>query len=365
MKKWLFAHKRKTALGVGILVVLLAAFGVFQHRKSLDAPQEAEDSVTSEPAREIDAWGEVKYGKVYDVTVDFPASVEEIGVKEGDRVGLGDTLLTLDEAEYGSSLDQLKQQQAAAEADAAQTKADIDRKTGELNGGTNADLKLLQNSLDLAKREVSNAQKDLASYQSLYDSGGVSRQTLDQYADALAQKQKAQTDVEDNIEKTRSSLRSELDQLGVALKAKQSQLAQVNDNLSILSDKTKKPYFDGNRIVSCVKNGIVQNLAVNTATKLGAQNSPVRVLQLIDADSLVVSAEVQEEFIGSVRLGQTVTIAPTGSPKDTVQGKVTQIPQIAVEKDGRRIIRVEVTPQTLNQWIRPGYSADVYFPEQS
>lgn len=76
----------------------------------------------------------------------------------------------------------------------------------------------------------------------------------------------------------------------------------------------------------------------------------------------MVSAEVQEEFIEKVSLGQTVKIIPTANKKVSISGVVTQIPDVAVEKDGKRIVKVLVKPQDPNGVLKPGYSADIYFP---
>jgi multidrug resistance efflux pump len=89
---------------------------------------------------------------------------------------------------------------------------------------------------------------------------------------------------------------------------------------------------------------------------------PSSVLQLIDADSLVVSAEVQEEFIQNISLGQKVKIIPASDKNLSISGVVTQIPNAAVEKDGKRIVKVEVKPENADGFLKPGYSVDVYFP---
>jgi len=46
----------------------------------------------------------------------------------------------------------------------------------------------------------------------------------------------------------------------------------------------------------------------------------------------------------------------------SIPGVVTQISNVAVEKDGKRIIKVEIKPQDPKGVLKPGYSTDVYFP---
>lgn len=393
MKDWIMSHKKTAAAGACLLVALLITLGVLFHRND-GAGQAADPAAPENQAGEIDAWGEVKYTRMEDISIDFPSVVTDVTVKEGERVTLGQPLVTLDLSEYNGNVEKLKQQLAAnqaalptaeqdvsaLQADIAQTQSEIARKTGEYGNGTSADLKLLQNSLTLAQKELAAAKSDLQNYRSLYNAGAVPKATLDQYADALDQRQKAVNDVQANIQKTRTALKDELDQLNVSLKSKQAQLSQAKlgntanvakqqggvssaqVDLDAMTAKTAKNYIKGNRIVSDIRNGIVQNIAVSDAAHLGVQGAPTKVLQIIDADSLTVGAEVDEEFIGSVKVGGTVRIVPISDPDASLTGTVTQIPELAVEKDGKRVIRVLVKPNDPNHLLKPGYTADVYFP---
>lgn len=110
-------------MGAVILVVLIALVVVIsQKRSQTNAAKELDTaSSVSSQNQTIDAWGEVKYDKVYDISVDFPSFVTDVKVKEGDRVSLGDTLITLDTTEYQNSCNKLQQQLPSMEADIAQT----------------------------------------------------------------------------------------------------------------------------------------------------------------------------------------------------------------------------------------------------
>jgi multidrug resistance efflux pump len=355
---------------------------------------QAEDTfVTANQTAEIEAWGEVRYSHIENISIDIPAVVTDVTVKEGERVMLGQPLVTLDLSEYNGNIEKLKQQLSAdqaalpaaaqdisaLQADIAQMQSEIARKNEEYNNSTNADLQLLQNSLNLAQKELENTKNDLQNYQSLYDAQAVPETTLNQYKTALDQCQKAVDDVKATIQKTKTALKDELNQLNISLKSKETQLSQLQlgnsanvtkqqsgisatqVDLNIMMSKTAKDYFKDNQIVSNVKNGIVQNIAVSDGDYLGVQGMPTKVLQIIDADSITVSAEVYEEFIGSVQVGESVRIVPTSAPDTSLTGTVTQIPDLAVEKDGRRVVRVLVKPDDPNGLLKPGFTADVYF----
>ncbi len=462
MKKWILSHKKTAFTGACVLAALFIILGFFYYQKnSASALQTMDAGDSANQVEEIDVWGEVKYTHMEDISIDFLSVVTSVSVKEGERVTLGQPLVTLDLSEYNGNIEKLNQQLAAGEAalpaaeqDISALKADINqmqsqiaRKTNEYNNGTNVDLKLLHSSLDLARKQLATAKSDLKKHQmkyndgtnvdlkllqnslklaskelaaaksdmqksqSLYDAGAISKDELDQYedaldqrqkavndikyniqktktalkdeidqyADVLDQRQKAVNDIEDNIQKNKTALKEELDQLNVSLKSKKVQLSEAKlgntanvtkqqsgigtaqVDLDTMKAKTAKDYLKGNQIVSNINNGIVQNIMVSDAAHLGAQGMPTQVLQIIDADSLTISAEVDEEFISSVEVGETVKIVPVSKPDVSLTGTVTQIPSLAVEKDGKRVIRVLVKPDDPNNLLKPGYTADVYF----
>lgn len=372
MKGMLLKNKKRIFIGAGVLIVLIIigiiGYNVVQankvkSRQPLTAVEEGD--------RRLNFWGEVKFDRAIDISIDFPAAVNAVAVREGDRVTLGQTLVTLDMSEYLLTLEKLRSQLAAASpgrdtgallADIAQTQKDINTKTGELNQGTNADLKILQTALELAGKEADKARKDADENRALYEAGAVSEDTFDQYKDILDQREKALADVENNMDKLRKGLKTEIDQLNIALKSKRSQLGQIQIDFDIMQNKSLKAYIKDGEIVSSVENGIVQNIGVISGVKLGVQGNPTRVLQLIDADSIVVSAEVEEEFIKGVALGSNVDIVPVADSSVTIPGKVSQISNVAVEKDGKRIVKVLIKPEDPDGELKPGYSVDVYVP---
>ena len=392
MKAWILSHKKPAAAGAYLIVALAVVLGILFYQKNSAAPPSENPASSAQQNAEIDAWGEVTYRRMEDISIDFPSIVTKLEVQEGDRVTQGQPLVTLDLSEYNGNMEKLKQQLtvnqaglpaaeqdiSALQADIAQTQSQISRRTREYNNGTSEDLVQLQSSFKLAQTQLASAKTDLQNYQKLYEAGAISKAALNQYKDIADQRQKAVDDIQSNLNKTKTALKEELDQLNVSLKSKQAQLSQAQAgntaniakqeggvsaaqvDLDAMTAKTAKPYIKGSQIISDIKNGIVRNIAVSEASHLGVQGAPTKVLQLIDADSITVSAEVDEEFIGSVQVGKTVRIVPTSAPGTSLTGTVTQIPDLAIEKDGRRVVRVIVKPNDPERLLKPGYTADVY-----
>lgn len=394
MKDRILSHK-KAIIAVCIFAVLVMLLIIIIQRKNSEDRKAANELIPVNYSQEIVVWGEVLYSRIESINIDFPARVTDVQVKEGERVTLGQPLVTIDLSEYNGNMEKLKQQLfanqsaldsaaqdiSALQADISQLQNEIVRKDDEYISSTNADLKLLQNSLSLALKELEDSKNDFQDYQHLYDEGVISEMTFNQYVNMLDQRQKAVDDVEANIQKTKTALKDELNLLNVSLKSKQVQLSQLKESnktnvamqqsgvsaaqvdLDIMIGKIEREYIIDSCIVSNIENGIVKNITVNSGSNIGSQGMPTEVIQIIDADSITISAEVYEEFIESVKVGDTVRIVPTSSPDTSLEGTVTHIPDLAMEKDGRRVIRVIVKPVDTNNILKPGFTADVYFPK--
>lgn len=394
MKEWILSHKKILIIGIVILLVLSIIPSATYYLYNRKSYKDTENTMLDEnQIVEIVAWGEVKYSRMKEINIDFPSIVTEVIVQEGDRVTLGQPLVTLDLSEYSGNIkkleDQLSTNQSAMliaeqdilalQVDIEQMKSQLARKKEEYNSNSNADLLLLNNSLDIAMNELISAETDLNNYQVLYEVGAVSKVILNDYKIEAEKYQKNVNDIETNIQKTKIALKEELDQLNVSVKSKEGELSQlqrgntvnvikqqgaissVQVDLDLMRAKTNKEYFKDKQIISDIKNGIVQAISVNEGSNLGLQGLPTKVLEIIDIDSIVISTEVDEDFIRNIELGESVEIVPTSLVDTRLIGTVTQIPDIAVEKDGRRIVYVLVEPKDPHYVLKPGYTVDVYF----
>jgi Multidrug resistance efflux pump len=333
----------------------------------------------TEKSNDIVVWGEVKYNDEYQINIDFPSTVQNILVKEGDTVKKGTPLISLSTEDYQENLKKLQTQvhssqasldsvnQAAMEAEIATLKKQIASKTAELTSGSKAELQLLQNSLARTDKEMKDARSDLNKYQKLYNDGVIAKADLDKYADIVSQKEKARNDVVDNIAKTKRTLQEELDALNTSLKYKEVQLSQQKDlasaaqnDLNILARKANKPYLSGNAVISNLDYGIVREISVVKGSALGTQYAAQKVISLIDGSSIYVSAEVPEEFIRQISSESKAVIIPAADKNLKISGQIVRIANNAVEKDGERIVKVQIKPDDKDNVLKPGYSADVH-----
>lgn len=348
-------------------------------QKTDNMPQTSVSSGSSVTNTDIVAWGEVLYSSESQISIDFPAQVENINVSVGDNVKQGAKLITLSTDAYENNIKELQ-----AKVDSAKASADnvdqaslqeqisvlnnqIAYKIKELNNGSSPDLQLYKNALNLAQKEEQQAREDLDKYKTLLKSGAISQSDFNTYSDALNQKSKAVNDAKANIAKTKRALQEAIDSLNISLKTAQVQLNQqkanvtaAQANLDIMSSKADEPYISGANIVSNLASGIVKEINVKRGTIISGQTAQ-NVISLIDANSIYVSAEVPEEFIGEISATSKVYIVPTSNKNLKITGHITKIPSLAVDHDGDRVVKVQVKPDENSEYIKPGLTSDVHF----
>ncbi|WP_070000191.1 HlyD family secretion protein [Cellulosilyticum sp. I15G10I2] len=392
---------KKTKWIVGILsliVIVGAALYYISQTKNDTKNEETAEMIHQVGERAISknnitAWGEVGYTNSQEINIDFPATVSSVEVKEGDSIKNGDVLVTLDIDEFKKNIQKMQQQilineilleditqdKSAVSAEISQIKGDIAKKTKEYNEETNAELQILKTHLTRMNREIEDAKKDYEKQKKLFEAGGISEYTLENYEDVIDQKEKAKIEIENNIRKIKDALKDEINALNTGLKYKEVQLSNmvisntvnrdkqnISINLSqldleIMQNKLEKTYLLDNKIISNMEKGMIKSIFVIAGSRLGTQNTAGRVLEIIDADTIVVRAEVPEEFVTQIKEGDKAEIIPKADRSESIQAIVTHISKIAVEKDGKRIVKVEAKPKEPTGLLNPGYSADVIF----
>lgn len=288
-------------------------------------------------AFEISAWGEVNYSDVYQLNIDFPAIIQTIDVKEGDWVTKGQHLASLDMTEFNDLIDKMENSKTTGVSVLNNTYQDI--------SGIEAQIVQIKNEISLAEKDVSN-------YRELYNNGAVSLNELDQYITILNKQQTNLHVLEVQLEQMKKNNNSNID-------IRTNELDSVSKDLQINLNKKNKDYLDGSYVVCNLENAIVKNINVKYGSLL--RGAGIAVMELIDADSTYISAEVEEEFIKDIDFEAMVRIIPTMNPELELTGKISQISSMAVEKDGNRIIKVQVIPNDPERVLKPGYTAEVYF----
>lgn len=79
----------------------------------------------------------------------------------------------------------------------------------------------------------------------------------------------------------------------------------------------------------------------------------------MNLDTLIVEAEVSEEFIKDVQIGAEAKILPLADSTKEYKGKVLKIADMGIEKNGETVVLVEISIENKDTFLRPNFNVDV------
>ena len=356
-------------------VLVTSACGTPKSVQTMSVPKQMQ----KEQKSVIEAAGKIKANDVKNIMLDFPAVVRSVHVKEGQRVKLGEELITL-------NISDIKQQILNKENDLIQGKLQLEINTNDLNTyenelqrnisdydeekDNNISVELKEKDYVYAQELLSHAKEDLAKEQSLYQSSAISKSELDAEQRKLEDVEKIVNDKKLLLDDVLSSRQQVLEKLQTGINQQESKVNDIKLNIKIqkqklsmlesdikqLKDKLNKGYIRENEIISDVKNGMVQEVShvsgdyIQTNTKL---------LNLVNMDSLTVEAEVSEDFIRDVKVGSEVEIMPLSDSSKIYKGHVLKIADMGIEKNGETFIITQISIDNADEYIKPNFNVDI------
>ena len=142
----------------------------------------------------------------------------------------------------------------------------------------------------------------------------------------------------------------------VGIEIQRKTVERLEVDLAALLRNADRPHLDGARVVADIDRATVAEVAVGRGDPVG----PGRlVLRLVDLESLIVEADVPEEFIRDVRIGAPVTIIPLADTSRQSYGTVRQIAGMAVNRSGETIVPVQVSIDDDQGYLLPNFNVDV------
>lgn len=329
----------KKILITGLTVALMITGAACGGKKPADGKEAAGPAV--EDRQTVEAFGVARAKDIKNINLSFPATVEKVNVREGQKVKNGDVLVELDVSEYRS---QLKNKELELKA----TQNEINIIAASTNG-SGPDIAKLYSDLRNAEDLYNKAIKELQDKEALFKSGSISQYDLDEYKKAFDAKKKAMEDARLTISSTKNSKSVELDQ-------KVTKAAQLESEIALMKDKLSKSYLKENSIVADVNNGVVYELGYKQGDDVSSEK---KILSVMDLDTLIIEADVAEEFIKDVKTGAEVTIIPLADKSKSFKGKVARISDKAVQKNGETNILVDISIDEKNDFILPDFNVDV------
>ena len=357
-----------------------------------------------------EAFGIVRALSMRSIYVDIPAVVTQVHVSAAQSVERGEALVTLDLEEYRTllaarettlaierlALTRLEQnlerdqqrfsaefqsarnQLIARETEREELEREYAQKDTAFASGNDPELRRLRIDLEEAQAEARQAREDHARQRRL---GVLPAHQVEQLGLAAESRERGAQSLEVAIESWHLKRADALSDLQTRIAAKAAEIAnlrlaleamaapqtvgieiqrktaeRLEVDLAALLRNADRPHLDGARVVADIDRATVAEVAVGRGDPVG----PGRlVLRLVDLESLIVEADVPEEFIRDVRIGAPVTIIPLADTSRQSYGTVRQIAGMAVNRSGETIVPVQVSIDDDQGYLLPNFNVDV------
>ena len=261
------------------------------------------------PGRVEPASEEIKVG------AEVSGKLRAVLVEEGDRVARGQVLATLENSDYKARL-------AAAEAQLAQRKAELERIT---NGSRSEERREAFAGIKEAEAVVKNAQSQLARRQKLHQDGIISREDLE-LAESELQVANARHEA---VAQHHAFVDAKARREDVAKAQADIQLAEANiaEARAMLEKTIIRAPLSGTILRKHLKAGEI------VLGSMGATSTPV--VTLADMSVLRVRVEVDEKDVAKVQTGQQAFVTADGYDNEQFPGRVLRVGAMLGKKNIR------------------------------
>lgn len=286
-------------------------------------------AISRELPRYVEATGSLAADEQTDVAPQVGGRVASVHVDLGSYVQRGALLVRLDDADARLRLEQLQAQLAQAQGTVRQAEERIGLRAGQkFDPARVAEVAAVRASLDLAE-------KQLKRYETLVESGDVSRSSFDQqraqrdqlsqqYAAALAQAQQSFAGVQ------------------TARSAAQGAAVQV--------EQARKGIGDA-QILAPIS-GFVSDRPADPGEFV---STSMKVATIVRTNPLRLRIEIPEQLIGSVAPGQSVSLSVSAYPDRSFAGRVARVsPSVTASS---RTLAVEAEIANSDNLLKPGQFA--------
>jgi HlyD family secretion protein len=380
------SRKKKIIIGAVAAVVLLTVVigGIFATRKDVPEVTTVKVETRSELRSTVTSSGEIRPIQFMNLTSEVQGRIEDIMVKEGDKVEKGQPLVRLDPNQLESSTDA---QMAAFQASQTQiTSAENQRAQAnqQLNVAQIAvesarqGVVTSQTEVDRAQVELTAANRELKRAETLLESGVVARQEFDTAQDRVANAQVALKTSQERLESQRISVRdasARVRQQEVAVRDASNAIKRANDNVSQQSAilRGQRNQLEKTLQVAPIS-GIVAEIPSKVGTFAVASLSSTALMTIADMSTVNVEVKVDETEIDKVAVGQKVKVKVDALGEQEVEGEVRQKTPLALGKSAttgglstqinvqeakefRVVIELVNLTEEIRSSLRPGMSA--------
>lgn len=380
------SRKKKIIIGAIAAVVLLTVVigGILATRKDVPEVTTIKVEVRPELRSTVTSSGEIRPIQFMNLTSEVQGRIEDIMVKEGDKVEKGQPLVRLDPNQLESSTD--AQFAALQSAQTQITSAENQRSQAnqQLNVAQIAvesarqGVVTAQTEVDRAQVELSAANRELRRAEQLLESGVVARQEFDTAQDRVKNAEVALKTSRERLESQRISVRdasARVRQQEVAVRdastSVQRATRSVEQQAAVL--RGQRSQLEKTLQVAPIS-GIVAEIPSKVGTFAVASLSSTALMTIADMSTVNIEVKVDETEIDKVEVGQKAKIKVDALGEQEIEGEVKQKTPLALGKSAttgglstninvqeakefRVVIELVNMPQEVKDALRPGMSA--------
>lgn len=347
--------KRMIQVIIAICIVFIAGCS------AKEPPASAENVDLSQDKKVVEAFGVIKAEESMDIVIDFPAVVSEVLVSEGQPTVLNEPILTLDLLQYESQLSDQESELSIAELEYEQIIKGIGSLTLE---DKENEINKLKNDLEFSEKLYLQSEQEFGSKEKLYSEGAVSQEAYNLSKLSLDESRKNAENLKYELSQATESLKREKEQLSFKKESEEAKaliqmerIQQIKNNIEVLKNKLNKPYIAENQIVCQYENAAIYDIkyAAGHITDVST-----KAFSIANLDSLIIEADVVEEFVKDIQSGAKVKIVPVADRTREYEGSVKYISKMAFSNNGETIVPIKISINNIDSFLLPNYNVDVY-----
>ncbi|MEA4846854.1 MAG: efflux RND transporter periplasmic adaptor subunit [Clostridiaceae bacterium] len=345
---------KKILIAFCLTAMLLFTAGCGKKDAAASAPQDQEQP-EAPTQQTVQAFGAVKTKQTKGIMVDLPASIEKVHVQEGQRVKKGDVLITLSLKEIE---EQIKEKEDSLRIAGLELKKLIEDMGGRNNQNIDNEPEIIQAKNDLEKTQIEyeKLKKDLENKEIMLKEGAIPQKEFDDSKTALDQKHKEAENDKVKLEDLRNRQRASNNMGALDIKIKEQNITSLKSQLQTLKDKIAESGIKGNEIICDIPNGVIEKINNAAGDRLDSEK---QIMSILDLDTLIVQANVAEDFIKDIKVGSKAVVNPLADPDKEYEGSISRISSMAVQENGETVVPVEITLTEVDESLLPNFNMNI------
>lgn len=304
----------------------------------------------------VEAFGTVVAGETTEIGIGFPVRIKRINVCEGEAIRENCVLAEIDTNTFELELKLKEQEAAALKTEAALLRDLLEEKKSLLESGNDPDLALLEKRLENANTAYKDAQNVLSVNERLLSSGAISKEDFKASSDKIRAAGNAVEELALSLESLRHAKRTEILQEEIQFNGKTAEISKLELEREIMLGKLTGNSLQPDKILSKIPRGIVGGIFCKAGETVAADKPVFSVLNL---DTLIVEAGIDEQFIEDVRVGARAYIVPELDRSAEYKGRVIFISSAAVQQNAETVIPVRIALDKKETSLLPGCNVEI------